>query len=751
MERLATDVLDRLDVGPVLRWVGADLRRRLSRLATDDEVLDLAWAGRTGTRAVLPAGRGSVVTVGGLAVATVSAPRTGEVMAAVAGGRLVEAAFLLAALVRAGQVGVGATLAAVGSELIGHPTAPRARVAHLLARIATERGLDELAGQLPGAGAAVDLETCRQALCGLPRWPVDAHLCHRLLLQLTAEGGLDPERRRLLELVVSVPVGQAALDVDRDLLTRNCIENALTGTLEALLDASADHPDQSVRLGSSVLVAAQSRAPDALALCLARLEAAPLAAPAARADPLANPLAEALRAAAELDDVDSCQLLLSRVDRAGVADALVACCRADRRRAARVLAREADGPAIDAALEIATHWGFRAVVAELLECRPSASGLAEGLWLASFRGDDTVVTALRERLRLHWAAEPGTVQRGLDRALDAAGAVGSSAVARGLIGGDGPSPSASAQGAVLRQACSSGDQPMIRALLTEPLTRAMNLVTLNGCFVDSARRHDLATVRAMLPLVRPPAMGEALERAMCARDVDMTVVLLTEGRPSTDAVERALCAALVSGAAESVTVVSELACSVAIGVTAEAATRALAGAVVDAADRTLLASVGAPAVRGLVAALNSPLRTSLVQSPGVWRRALTALATLQLDQQLERLVGLLDRPDEEDRVAVRDAVMLALRRNSSSTFMALRPAFVEAARPDDVDAAFMMAVAYRSVVNLQLLGRDFAPSRDSLRRCRMLIKDERRDDLARVLSRLQRGSPSQARPQNASP
>jgi hypothetical protein len=145
----------------------------------------------------------------------------------------------------------------------------------------------------------------------------------------------------------------------------------------------------------------------------------------------------------------------------------------------------------------------------------------------------------------------------------------------------------------------------------------------------------------------------------------------------------------------------------------------------------------------MLAALNCPLTKGLLRCPGVWRAALTALAGLELDQQLDHLVAAIpSQPDAKDDVAVRDAVMLAIRMGSNTTLTALRPAFALTALPEDVDAAFMAAVAYRSVVNLQLLGRDFTPSRDSLRRCRMLVKScspgRDSESLSRILSRLSR-------------
>jgi hypothetical protein len=740
---LATDVLLQLCLwvdGPALHWACGATRRVIPPLATDDEAVRLGREGGRHCHTVAPvdARLGRLAVVGGRTVRRDGPQTTPDVLDAVAEGRWVDAVFAADSAVRAVRPGAPAAVATLLRELVATAPPGRRRTARLFGHLlspalpSAEETMKAVAQQFCDVGARADVVVAGEALS----WGLSPTAWRQMLTTLTSApvptadrpgvwlAELDERAAEIVAMVDGWPMW--AYEPFRDLMVRNCVETNLPRALGAVLDAAAA-PVAAVLWAAAT--APHHRRPMALKECLLRV-------------PADEDLGHVLRCAAETNDVASCRLVLARWSPAGaVGAALVAAARHNHAQAVDLLAgRDPPQASVDAGLEAAAHWGYVGVVAALLNCNPSLSAVCQAVWSSAFRDDAVVVRALRRHLALSWGQgreSHDRVQQAVDRALQAA-ASGSGRAARALLEGSGPSPSAAVQGDVLRRACAAGDDAVIEALLSEPLTRTMNRLTLNSCFLHSARRQDLTSVRVMLPMVRPQVAGEALKLVMCARDADLTHLLL--GAVERVAVHAAVYAAFGAGATETLTMATEN-CRPSH---AAAVDDALAAATTAAAVDGRLCGPAVPAVRSLLAALQTGSR--FLERPGVWRRALTALSTLQLDQELVRLVARHHgEMDDDDMEAVRSAVMRAIRSGSSSTLMVLRPAFVFAAQSKDVDAAFMLAVAHRSVVSLQLLGRDFVPTRDSLRRCHLLLQDTspgwRTDALETVLSRMCRRRP----------
>jgi len=151
--------------------------------------------------------------------------------------------------------------------------------------------------------------------------------------------------------------------------------------------------------------------------------------------------------------------------------------------------------------------------------------------------------------------------------------------------------------------------------------------------------------------------------------------------------------------------------------------------------------------RSLSLVLASEVARPLLLRPGVWRTALRAVVSDSSQPDVAILVAV-GPPgnDPDDLEAARDAMSVALKLRVAELVSTLRPLFALVARPRDVDAAFLVAVAWPHVPSLQVLSRHFQPSRDCLRRCRLVrasSKSQReKDDVGHILGQLCR-SPGQ--------
>jgi hypothetical protein len=762
--RLPADILLRLcsEGDWALSGISSELRRALPRCATSTEAFALAAAAPAGTAVCQPVPShppfGKLRPRAGLLVRCLRIPRDVELP-------LYGQSLLVASLVH-GDLRDGRsdwTPACLWEALMANDetTVRAGRYAGQLAA-----AFPEMAKALNTHFALCEWDDHPQ-LCSiaLSAWPLGMDACCQALSLMARTGRArlgedaeeatrraDAQKATIVAAIGQHPSGAAALrcPVSRAHLATECIESGFPLMLaECLRDATV------MERGAAALHATYCQHAECLRVALQTM------------DRTSCPelIAQTLCAAAENNDLECCTRLLAHGDQGtdgarSAGDALVACSRLNRTAAAVLLCTgspRAPAAALGRAIQVAAHWGFSPLLHVLLAQDPpcSVDALTHGLWAAAFRGHADIIMTLRSRLSELWNEYRQPIQEGLDQALEAASTTDSVVAALALLAPPGPTPGPGAQANAMRRACFVGSAGMMHALFSQPLTRAMNGNTLRACFLESTRRHDLPTVRAMLPLAGAKATGDALEIVMAAGDVELTAEILHGATPSLLVLQRAVCTAFAQGGGSTIAFVAN---SFGSGVNRRegwlgALSDAVAMALQTAAASRDLGRDG-HARRSLSAVLSSAAVVPLMAAPGAWRAALKAVLADAARPNLGVLADLHVLVEfgptgmdwvADDVDAARESMPTALKMRNSGIVRALTPLFVQVARSRDVDAAFLVAVAWPNVPSMQLLSRHFAPSRDCLRRCRVVLASSKsprdKDELGQILSQLSR-SPS---------
>lgn len=624
----------------------------------------------------------------------------------------------------------------------GHPVGRRVRALHYLAwlgeRFSSARDL--IARNLSQLGLDCNARMCREALAiGLGRATDWGATIVVLAGATDTLPNMDGRKAATMAVILSTAVGRDALADGsyRVAAVSACIDGGVPRSLACLLRGV--RPYLSSHETASYVVRAAESGDEAVLLTMLEWQTGP-ASPEGTAS-----LGRALTISAENDDVACCRAVLAHpwlatLSRAYSGAALVACCRLNRLRAAEFLCgRDLGQRDVDRALETTAHWRFLAVTEMLLlRTAPSARAIGRGLWTAALHGNCEMVARLRAALGGHWDESRRGVQLSVDQALDAATSARSADAARALLTPGGPTPSAGAQADALRSACFAGDRELVQAILTEPLARTMNRNTLNACFLESARRHDLPTVRALLPLVGDVVVAEGLRSIMTTNDVEMTSTLLRQARRevAAPALQRAVVTALAAG----------------VGSTIHALLEVYNGRPMRA---TLLAAIAAAVPIDLhpaapqyqaLATLVRAGDTDLLDLPGVWRAVVATATAAGAVDVLQAVVGhgLPGDHDPRDTDAACAAMECAIKSGNVDVIETLAAPFAMLSGPDAVDHAFVVAVAWAvdaKTPALHILARHFRPSRTAIRRSRMLLAplDARRAaEIATLLSNLAR-------------
>jgi hypothetical protein len=548
----------------------------------------------------------------------------------------------------------------------------------------------------------------------LSHWPLGPPVVRCLLQSLTTSVlslDADVDKETIVTMVLLTRTPDVMADDFRVTLMSNCSEYRLPRTLRCIA-ATIAHPTVH-NLAGATLCAVENHDHRTLQICIDLLPAV------GPADCL---LGTALVAAAENDDTGSCALLLTRaVGVAAVGSALVGSCRQNRLGSATMLAHAGALPAdIDAAIQTAALWGYHSVVLMLLPHGGSLDALARALWSVASRGHVTALDAIRTALVRFWVDHRGVVQAALDRALEAAVSSLAVATVRTLLMASGPSPSAGAQSLALRTACFAGSRTMIQALLSESLTLAMNRNTINVCFVESARRQDLETVRTLKHFGSPAAVTEALSLAMAADDVQLTYELMFDARLTVMATKQAVDTAFRVGATIVLSMVlTQLSDKRFVEVCA-----GIAETILDSFERGVLHHADSALCRSTRCVVNlEPAGRCVLAHPQVWRSVLQLAVTQKWHGMLPHVLNVRPHHDDKtDDVLVCRMMTVAIRNGETPAVAGLCEAFRRIATVDDIELAFMTAVEWRQLPSLQLLVRYFSVSRDCLRRCRLLIQ-----------------------------
>jgi hypothetical protein len=697
----------------------------LNHAAAGDELVSDVWSecGEIALR------RGTLVRVGRRSTA--------------AGGPLDHQMCELHAALRTDQTGAALDQVARGALGAGHPVGRRVRALRYLAWLGDlfSSARDSITRNLSQLGLDCDARVCREALAiGLGRATDWGATIVVLAGATDTLPDVDGRKAAAMGVILSAAVGRDALADGsyRVAAVSACIDGGVPRSLACLLRGV--QPYLSSHEVASYVVRAAEGGHEAVLVEMLAWQTGPASTEGRGA------LGRALTIAAENDDLPCCRAVLchpwvdATLGRAHSGAALVACCRLNRLRAAEFLCdRDLGQRDVDRALETTAHWRFSALAETLLSrTAPSARAIGRGLWTAALHGDCQMVGRLRAALGGHWDESRRSVQLSVDQALDAATSARSADAARALLTPGGPTPSAGAQADALRSACFAGDRELVQAILTEPLARTMNRNTLNACFLESARRHDLPTVRALLPLVGDVVVAEGLRGVMLTNDVEMTSTLLRQARRevAAPALQRAVVTALTAG----------------VGSTIHALLEVYRGRPVRA---TLLAAIAAAVPSDLhpaapqyqaLAALVRAGDTDLLDLPGVWR-VVVATATVAGTVDVLRAVvghGPPDPSDPRDTDAACAAMECAIKSGNVDVIETLAGPFAMLAGSDAVDHAFVVAVAWAvdaKTPALHILARHFCPSRTAIRRCRMLLAplDARRAaEIATLLSNLAR-------------
>lgn len=558
----------------------------------------------------------------------------------------------------------------------------------------------------------------------------------------TGQSELDDSKFKVLQTVIShrgdVARALRAGDDVRLLLLQCAAENRLQRTLRLVLEAlyeqgSAAHVTD---LCHGLQMSAEAGCAATCDTCSCALTCA-LDESGARLTPADREvLQEALCSAAEMDDVRGCSVLLRHVtEPSEVGKALVLSARLDRQRSAGLLCQHKPPlDALDRALVTSALWSFEGMLALLLHHGPSREGMLEALWSCAFHDKPVVLRMLREALVCRCGTHGAGVEAALDHALSAACSADACRVIRELLQPEtGPVPSLEAQADAYRAACAVGNVKLLSALQSSRMTAQMRTSTARACFLESTLRQDLNSVRRLLPMVGPADVDRALVHLCTVGDVELTHEVLMSVSPTPFAVQRACKAAFDARAVAVLRLLTEYAAEQNEGLatlmdlaeprspthTRAAVAATLSGCVAQATSLDTTACV-----------VTSPLGRDVLAHPKAWGRALCLMASSRMLPELDVVIDSAVAPF--DPTAVTEALHAALKdaRAEPSVVIRLRDMFKTFASPTAVDDVFQVAVAWQSNQNLQLLARSFTPSRDCLRRCRLLTP-KYQDDTAR--------------------